>query len=169
MIRIATLAAAGLLLSSAAMAQEVSYDHDKTTDFSAFTTYAWVPGTPVKDDLNHKRIVEAVDIQLTAKGLVEVDGSASPDLLVAYRAGVSRDVQVSGSGVGGYRPARWGSARVKQVMVGVLVVELIDARTRKVVWRAVATDDLDPQASPEKREKKINKAAEKMFKSLRPA
>jgi hypothetical protein len=33
-----------------------------------------------------------------------------------------------------------------------------------MVWRAAATKDLDSSASPEKREKSINKAVEKMFK-----
>lgn len=167
MFRMATLVGtAGLLLGTTAMAQEVSYDYDKTANFAAFQTYAWVPGINLKDELNHKRVVDAIDVQLVSKGLRET--AANPDVLVTYHAGVSRDLEVSGTGWGRYRPAGWSSARVEEVMVGTLVIEMVDARTGKVVWRGVATKDLDTNASPEKREKNISKAAEKVFKKYPP-
>ena len=60
--KLATLAT--LTLSTAASAQSVSYDYDKDTDFSMLKTYAWVSGTNLRDELNHKRIMDAVDAQL---------------------------------------------------------------------------------------------------------
>jgi hypothetical protein len=163
-LRIAMLVgAAAVLLGTAAKAQEVSYDLDKTADFTALRSYAWVSGTPVRDELNDRRIVEAVSQQLEAKGLFEVSPEADPDLLVAYHAGVSRDLEVNGTGWA-YRPAGRGSARVEEVLVGTLVVDVMDARTGKVIWRGVATKDLDTRADPEKREKNLDRAAEKMFK-----
>jgi hypothetical protein len=165
-MRFATLiGTAGLLLSTNVWAQDVSYDYDKTVDFTAFKTYAWTNGGNVQDELNHKRIVSAVNAQLTAKGLRQVEPGANPDVLVAYHAGTRRELEVSGAGVGAYRPGRWGSARVAQVAVGALAVEISDSKSGSVVWRGVATKDLDLDASPEKREKNINKAAEKLFKS----
>jgi hypothetical protein len=165
-MRIATLiGTATLLLTTTAWAQDVTYDFDKATDFSSLKRYAWVRGTPLNDELNHRRIVDAMDAQLAAKGLHEVEAGASPDVLVAYHTGVSRDFQISGSGAGVYRPWRYGSARVEQVMVGALAVELVDPKTGNVVWRGIATNDLDLKASPEKREKNINKAVEKLFKN----
>ncbi len=167
MIRMATLVGtAGLLLSTSAMAQEVSYDFDKTANFAAFETYAWVPGVNLTDELNHKRVVAAVDAQLTSKGLRQK--GSNPDVLVAYHARVSRDLEVAGDAWGGYRRAGWGRARVEEVLVGTLVIEMVDARTGRVVWRGVATKDLDTNASPEKREKNISKAAEKVFKKYPP-
>src|SRR5262249_19731727 len=161
-MRFATLiGTAALLLSTSARAQDVSYDYDKTVDFTALKTYAWTKGTTVQDELNHKRIVSAVDAQLAAKGLRQVEPGASPDVLVAYNAGARDEFEVSGTGVGAYRPGRWGSARVSQVAVGALAVEIIDPKTGSAVWRGVATKDLDLKVSPEKREKNINKAAEK--------
>src|SRR5262245_10042354 len=60
----------GLALASAtASAQKVTYDYDKGTDFTKIRTYAWVhTREEVQDELNHKRIVAAVDSQLAAKG-----------------------------------------------------------------------------------------------------
>ena len=166
-MRIATLIGmAGLLLSTNAWAQDVTYDYDKTADFTALTTYAWVNGTRVGDELNHQRIVSAVDSQLAAKGVHEVEAIANAELLVTYHALVTHEVAVSGNRLG---VNRWASARVQDVPVGALVVELTDASTHAVVWRGIASKDLDVKASPEQREKNINKAVEKLFKHYPPA
>jgi hypothetical protein len=42
-----------------------------------------------------------------------------------------------------------------------LAVDLIDAKAKKLVWRATATDTVSD--NPQKNEKKIHKAVEKMF------
>ena len=51
--------------------------------------------------------------------------------------------------------------------VGIVMVDLVDARTGELVWRAVAGDTI-PQ-NPKKVEKKINKIATRMFKDFPPA
>jgi hypothetical protein len=172
-MRIATLVSAGLaLLGTTAFAQTVTYDYDKAADFAGFKTYVWVRGTPLNDEINHKRIVDAIDAQLTSKGLAKVEASADPHVLVAYHATFDRDLQISGfsSGWGGYRlgPNRSGSARVDKILTGTLAVDLMDAKTRDIVWRGMASKEVDVKASPEKREKNINKAAEKLFKNYPP-
>jgi hypothetical protein len=158
------------ILSTSAAAQDVSYDFDKSADFSSLHDYAWVRGTPVNDELSHKRVVDAIETQLAAKGLHQADGRESADVLIAYHAVFARDLAIHGmsSGWGGYRLSRTGTARAEQVVVGTLVVELIDAKTGSTIWRGIATRDVDVKASPEKREKNINKAAEKLFKHYPP-
>jgi hypothetical protein len=156
------------LLGTSAAAQEVSYDLDRSADFSSLHDYVWIRGTPVNDDLNHRRIVEAIDEQLAAKGLHRTTEREAADVLIAYHAVFARDLAVHAmsSGWGGYRfaPSRSGSARVEQVVVGTLVVEVIDAKTGSTIWRGMTTREVDVQASPEKREKNIDKATEKLFK-----
>jgi len=162
---------AGLaLLSTSAAAQDVSYDYDTDADFSQFKTYAWVQGTNLSDELNHKRIINAIDRQLNAKGLQKVETRGDPDLAVAYHASFSKNLQINASGWGGYRfsRVRSGRATVEEVPVGTLVVDLVNAKTRAIVWRGTATKQVDVNASPEKREKNINKAAEKLFKKYPP-
>ena len=158
------------ILSTSAAAQDVSYDFDKSADFSSLHNYTWVRGTPVNTEISHKRVVEAIETQLAAKGLHQADGRANADVLIAYHAVFARDLAIHGmsSGWGGYRLSRSGTARAEQVVVGTLVVELIDAKTGSTIWRGIATRDVDVQASPEKREKNINKAAEKLFKHYPP-
>jgi len=172
-MRVTTLVSTGLaVLSTTAAAQTITYDFDKAADFSRFKTYAWVRGTPLSDELNHKRIVNAVDTQLAAKGLGKVEVGASPDVLVAYHATFNKNLQINGfsTGWGGYRfgANRSGSARVDEILVGTLVVDMVDAGSRTIVWRGTATKELDVKANPEKREKNINKAAERLFKNYPP-
>lgn len=173
-MRIVTLIGTASLVfaSSAIRAQDVTYDFDKAADFSSFKTYTWVRGTPLNDELNHKRIINAVDAQLASKGFSKVEMGANPDVLVAYHASFNRNLQINGfsSGWGGYRFGgnRSGTARVDEILIGTLVVDMVDARSKTIVWRGTATKEVDVKASPEKREKNINKAAEKLFKNYPP-
>ncbi|HET7294974.1 MAG TPA: DUF4136 domain-containing protein [Vicinamibacteria bacterium] len=161
-----------LLATTAALAQSVTYDFDTSADFSRLRTYAWVSGTNVRDELNHKRIVAAIDAQLAARGLKRVEPASNPDALVAYHATFDKDLRINGfsSGWGGYRFAasRSGTATVDEIVNGTLAVDIVDAKTRSIVWRGIASREVDAKASPEKREKNIRRAAEKMFKNYPP-
>ena len=160
------------LLSTIALAQNVTYDFDKATDFAKFKTYTWVRGTNLSDQLNHQRIVNAVDVQLSAKGLTKVESSANPDMLVAYHASFDKDLQINGfsSGWGGYRigGTRTGTARAEEILIGTLVVDMVNAQTKTIVWRGTATKEVDVNAKPDARDKNINKAADKLFKNYPP-
>ena len=161
-----------MCLGTIVVAQQVSVDFDRSADFSKFRTFAWATGTPVADALNHKRIVLAIEQQLTAKGLAKVAMQTQPDLIVAYHASFDRDLQITGWGSGGYGPfygaGRSMSARAQQVVVGTLVVDLSDAPTNAIVWRGMAASDLNPAASAERRDKNVTKAAAKLFKNYPP-
>ncbi len=166
------LGALSLILGTQTLAaQSVTYDFDKAIDFSKYKTYAWVDAGNIPDDFNHKRIVGAVDAQLGAHALTQVAQTGNPDILVSYRAGFEQGLEVNANSTD-FGPYRWGnrtgSARVHDVTVGTLFVLLRDANTQSVVWRAAATADIDKTASPEKRDRNIRKAAEKMFKHYPP-
>ena len=160
-----------LLAASTAAAQQTSVDYDRNADFSRYKTYAWAQGRPVQDPFNHQRIVAAIDAQLAAQGWKPVEPGQKPDALVLYRAAATERKQANVWGAG-YGPA-WrlggGTARVDvdTIQVGQLVVDIMDAATQKLLWRGRASDTLSDQ--PEKNEKKINKAAEKLFKKFPPA
>ena len=172
-MRIALSAAAlGIaMLGTVVAAQSVNYDYDRSADFWRFKTYTWVRGTELKDELNHKRIVSAIDAQLAAKGLSRVEGQEGADVLVAYHANFDENLQINGhsSGFGGPRFGNLsGTATTQRIVTGTLVVDMMDARTRAMVWRGSAERDLNPGAKPEKRDKNITKAAEKIFKNYPP-
>ena len=167
-----TAALALTLAGTVALAQSVSYDFDRAANFSKFRTYAWTRGTELSDQLNHGRVVRAIEIQLAAKGLTKVEAGAGADLLVAYHASFDRNLHIDafGSGWGGARfgGPRSGTATAHEIVTGTIVVDLMDAATRGIVWRGMASNDLNPTASPEKREKNIDKAARKVFRNYPP-
>jgi purine-nucleoside phosphorylase len=61
-----------------------------------------------------------------------------------------------------------GTARADKVTIGSVVVDMVAAANEKMVWRGSASQDLDPRASAEKKDKAVNKAIEKMFKNYPP-
>jgi len=159
------------LLGTMVAAQRVNYDFDRTADFSRYRTYSWVRGTNVNDELNHNRIVRAVDAQLAAKGFTRVEGEHNADVLVAYHASFDENLEITGfrSGFGGPRFANVsGTATTHKILTGTLVVDMMDAKTRNIVWRGFAERDLDQGAKPEKRVMNLNKATEKIFKNYPP-
>jgi hypothetical protein len=159
------------LLGTIGLAQSVSYDYDRAVRFSTYKTYAWTRGTELTDELNHARVVRAIDAALAAKGLVRVEPTANPDVLVAYHASFEKNLEITGSaqGLGPFGLGdRLGSARVQPVLIGTLVVDISDARTSAIVWRSLASSDIRPTDSPESRDKKIATATKKMFKNYPP-
>jgi hypothetical protein len=44
-------------------------------------------------------------------------------------------------------------------------VDLVDAKDKQLVWRSTASDAIDPNATPEEREKTLTKAVSKMFET----
>jgi hypothetical protein len=174
-MRLATITAAlaGVLaFGTTSYAQRISFDFDKSVRFGGFKTYAWVPGTNVPDQLVHRRVIDAVDVQLALKGMRKVAREERPDVLIAYHASFDKDVQITGfgSGWGGYRfgGMRSGTARAEEILVGTMVIDIVDAGTHNIVWRGTATEDIDVDAKPEKRDKNITKTAEKLFKHYPP-
>jgi len=158
------------LASATASAQTITYDYDKAADFSKFKTYAWTPGINSLDEFNRKRIVTAIDAQLTAKGLTKVDSGGNADMLVAYQTRADRDLQINAWGWGGTPRSgnRNGSARTEEIVNGTIVVDVIDAKTEAMLWRGIARKELDTNASPEKRDREVSKAVEKLFKHFPP-
>jgi hypothetical protein len=170
-MRLATLVAAlGFALASAtASAQSVTYDYDRSADFSKVRTYTWAPGVYAGDEFTHRRIVAAIDSQLAVKGLRKVDARRDADVLVAYGAALDEDVRIdaTSSAWGAWRVGnRTGSAPAETIVNGTLVLALVDARTEAPLWRGMARKEIDVKASPEKRDRSVNKAVEKLLEHL---
>ena len=76
-----------------------------------------------------------------------------------------------GMGGYGYRYGGMGgmgtaSTTVSEYTVGTLVVDMFDAKTKNLVFRGTAEDEISDK--PEKNAKKLDKASEKLFKNFPP-
>ena len=57
---------------------------------------------------------------------------------------------------------------MRDILIGTMVVDIADAKKNQMVWRGIATKEVNTQANPEKRDKSINEAAKKIFKNYPP-
>jgi hypothetical protein len=163
------VAGAGLLFAS------MSTDYDKSADFSKYHTYSWI-GVKASDDLWVERIKQDVNQALVGKGwsMVPSGGDAGVSAF-----GSSKNVQTLNTfydGLGGGWGWRrgWGggggfgtsTTTVEETPVGSLVVDIFDGSTKKLIWRANATETLSDK--PDKNDQKLEKTVGDMFKKFPP-
>ena len=88
-------------------------------------------------------MVDAVDEALAARGLVLVEGGS--DLLVVYHAAIGRVVDVANMTRGyGYGEGRGASVNyVREYDLGTLVIDLVSAESKQLVWRGSGPLSLD--------------------------
>lgn len=169
-------ALAVLALAVGCSSVSVKHDYDPGASFAAYKTYSWLPvptngASNVKAALERntlldKRIRESVNQQLAAKDYAAEDGN--PDFMVVYHVGAQDRIDVTNWGYG-YR-GWYGAGRVdvQQYVEGTLILDVIDAKTKQLVWRGSVTGAVDPDATPEKRAQRMNEAIAKMLADFPP-
>jgi hypothetical protein len=156
------------MAAGAAAAQDVTYNAMPGTNFTAFKSYKWVdiPGGVKMDQIVDAQIKQAIDAELTKKGLTK-SADDKADLYVGYQAAVNQEKQWNAYGGGiGFRGM--GTATSSTIAIGTLGVDVYDQAGKQLVWRGSATKTLDPGAKPEKREENIGKAVNKLLKNYPP-
>jgi hypothetical protein len=107
-----------------------------------------------------------IEKELAAKGFRQA-GGGEPDLLVHYHANVSQKVDVyEADRAHGYCYENC-EARVAEFEQGTLVVDIVDRRTNKVVWRGWAQDTMTGVIDNQGRlEKQVDEGVTKMMRLL---
>jgi hypothetical protein len=156
-------------LAGAAGAQQVHTDYDKHLDFSQFHTYSW-SRIMTENPLWQRRIQDAVDKQLEAKGWQRVDSGGDVMLTAVGAAKNQQEYQTFYNGFGpGWRWGGFGNEATTTAInyrVGTLVVDIYKAQTKELIWRGTSEDTLSD--NPEKNEQKLGKAVSKMFDRFPP-
>jgi hypothetical protein len=142
------------LAGCAATKPTLRTDYDRTADFSAYRTYAYVQ--PLATDkagystLTTQHFKNAIDAQLSARGYRRVD--SDPDLLVNFSANATEKADVRSTpsatfGVGYYHyryglytgfPLYREDVETVRYKVGTANVDVVDARRKQLVWEGVA-------------------------------
>lgn len=185
--RIATILIA--LLVAVPATAGVYVDYDRTADMKSFKTFKWIdkPGTSMEyqNKLLHSRLKNYIEYLLAQGGMHEAD--ESPDLLVTYHVSSETEMSLDVASYGytwgpsfawdPYWHGAWAggmgvsSATVRNYQVGTLIIDIIRAEDKMLVWRGSATGIVVPE-NPEKLQKKIKKAVDKMvakWQKMRPA
>lgn len=120
----------------------VNADYDKKANFSSYKTYAYLKSAVDKveiSDLDKKRILHSIDDALATKGFTK---SETPDLLISIFTKENQRVDIYnnagfGWGMGwGWSPYMgMGYSSTYVTPEGTLYIDLVDAKTKELVWQ----------------------------------
>jgi hypothetical protein len=166
-ISVTAILATLLCLAAGASAEDVKTDYDHHANFSQYHTYYWEK-VQASDPLWETRIKDAVDRDLQGKGWQRVEGNGDVALTAVGGTHDQHEYQTFYNGLGGWRWGGFGetTTQVETYNVGSLVLDIYDAHSKQLLWRGVASDSLS--GNPDKNEKKLDKAVNKMFEKFPP-
>ena len=162
-----------VVLACAAQAQKIKVEYDKSLDFSKFRTFALDTNQATAKPMLRLAILAAVQDDLTKRGLKQVNDN--PDLYIQVYGAIDSDVianyndPIYGSSIPPINANinMWygipGTMTTVVVHKGQMVVDVIDAGPKKLIWRGVAQQKL----SSDNREKlldQVNTTVERLFK-----
>jgi len=162
-----------LSLATSAFAVEAKTDYDHSINFQKYRTFAWknygtAPRGVINNSIAAARLQNAVNEQLTKKGMREDD--RNPDVYVVSHLGARNMTDTEYlPGAGGWRHWRWmgPDVFVSNYVEGTTIIDIVDAKTNQLVWRAIATDTgnnlLEVQSA-----KNVEKMAVDSFKHFPP-
>ena len=182
-----------LLAASAvacAPAAKVGFDYDPSANFKTYHTYEWMAGEQEKtgdrsadSTVVDIRIRTAVGAQLHLKGYTAAP-NGQPDFYVAYHIGLhamtlDASTQYFSKGMAGHafdhsvdtRTAGKPPAAVSDPQLhksGALLVDIIDAASKSLVWRGTASGEIDPGLTSEERDERIRNIIREMFSHFPP-
>jgi hypothetical protein len=148
MARSIAIAAAASLLLLACSHAKVQTEFDPKAEYPRYKTWAWIaqqPGPEQAQAIRNPAVLglvrAAVERELAARGLAAASGG-EPDLLVAVH-GFARDrIEVTNYGYASWHAPPMYASDVQVYREGTLILDLVDARTKQLVWRGTATDSV---------------------------
>ncbi len=172
-----------------ANSQTVRVNWQRKAPFADYKTYAWHTSSSQNNSFYQQFVVEYANEALQKAGLTKVSESQTPALLIAYhfttQEMIDSTTTTDGFEWGGGGPwgpwASWGgwggwggevgpdfsTTEEHPRTMGILTIDLVDAKTKRLVWRGQATED--SIASTQKGdEKQVRKSVDKMFDHFPP-
>lgn len=173
-----------LVVCAACSTLSVNTDYNPAYDLTRLRTYAWldngqVPSNDarINNDLIIDRVRTAVENTLVAKGYVKTE-AASADFMVSWLGAIDKTLQVetidhfySPYGYGALaRDPFWNGAMqtptAREYEMGTLVVDILDPKQHKLIWRSTGKDYLKSKKDPEAVTEGINKAITAIMKDF---
>jgi hypothetical protein len=175
-IRLTSLLLSAMLLACSAV--KTSSDYDPSANFTSYQTYGWLPDPPptghprADNPLLHERVRNSIDRALAAKGFRR---SEDPDILVTYHLSAQQKLDVRTYYDTYYGPYGYGvsipDTEVRPYEEGTLIVDVVDARAKKVVWRGYGSRRLkEPsgQQDPAELQKRVDETVDETLAKFPP-
>jgi hypothetical protein len=145
---------------------QVRTDRDPDVNLASYRTFEVQQGQVIaqgmvdpRDTLVHDRVQSALQSQLEGKGLTET--AQDPDLIATYTARGREVLDVDDDWDEYARTGFDRGAYPQQKREGTLVLDLIDAKTNKLVWRSIVEVDNDDLRSAKTIDKAVDKGLER--------
>ncbi len=163
------VAPVGLAVALIALAS-VTTDYDHHADFSRIHTYSWI-GVKAGTSIWQDRITRAVDAALSARGWQRAESGGDASVAAFGRVTQQDTIETFYSGFPGWGWRGWGgmgevTTTTIPEQVGNLTVDIFNGGTKQLMFRGRASEVLS--SKPEKNDKKMEDAVDKMFKSFPP-
>ena len=165
-----------LVVLSSCKTVKVVTDYDSKVDFTKYKTFAFYKPEIDKakiSDLDKKRILRAIEVELMAKGFTK---SKNPDMLVGIFTKSREKVNVNQNNIGvgwgfgwGWNPW-WGmnnNINLNQYTEGTLFIDFIDKEKKELVWQGVGTGALKLE-NREKKEARIKEFVKEIISRFPP-
>jgi Domain of unknown function (DUF4136) len=155
-----------LALATAVFADRVTVDYDHEANFSLVKTYSW-SNVHTANSIWDTRVKNAVDKELAAKGWRQVPSDGSVSLVAVEKTSIQQQYDTFYNGFGGWRRGGGVSEETTTVdnyKVGTLVVSIFDTKSKRLIWRGVASSDVS--TNPDKNTKNLDKDVARMFKKF---
>jgi hypothetical protein len=159
---------AALALACSTLSTDVDYDH--TISFAKYHTFQLATGTPDPVTFTQKRIENAVTSTLTSKGWQAV--TSDPDVFVYTHVALSEQKQWNATSMGGFGYRGWrgmgggmATATETNIPIGTLIVDLVDSKTKEMIWRGVARNQVKQNGDAAGQ---IEDAVQALFKNFPP-
>jgi hypothetical protein len=158
----------------------VTDDYDVNVDFSSYATFAWLPqpqgmsgDARVDNPLIAERVRNAIDRTLTSKGYRPAS-ETPPDFLVGYFLSLEQKIDIRTIdryyGAGRYRG--WGTVgyetHVTQYEEGTLVIDVVDGKAERLVWRGSGSRRISRSPTPQKTTQRVNEVVEAILARFPP-
>lgn len=174
-----------LVLLSSCNSVRVLSDYDQKANFSEYKSYAFYKTGIDKvqiSDLDKKRILRAIETEMTSRGFVK---SETPDILINIFTKEQERVDVYNNnfgwggmggwgwgGYGGWGPGYgwgWGGgSMVSTSTEGSLYIDLVDTKSKQLVWQGKGEGTLANTKNIKKKEQRIKEFVSQIMKQYPP-
>ena len=172
------------LVVSGCTAFPVQSDYDADADFAGYRTWYWLPASPTGDpridnDLVDTRIRRAVEQSLADRGYTKTS-TGEGNFGVGYHGFIQGKIDVRtidryygyGPGWGRYGAYYPGPVAtetyVDQYDEATLILDIVDRRSRKLVWRGSTSARVRAEETPDKRDQRTRQAVDAILAKFPP-
>jgi|AntAceMinimDraft_5_1070358.scaffolds.fasta_scaffold00234_20 hypothetical protein len=192
------LSVLALVLLGSCNSVRVLSDYDQKANFNEYKSYAFYKTGIDKaeiSDLDKKRILRAVETEMSSRGFLKSD---NPDILISIFTKEQERVDIYNNnfgwggmggwgwgGMGGWGMGGWGMAgmwgpglgwgwggggnMVSTSTEGSLYIDLIDTKTKQLVWQGKGEGTLADTRNRERKEQRINEFVSQIMEQYPPS